>query len=117
MDLILKGRGMRVTDRIRETAEHKLSKLERLDHAVSRIEVELIEEHNPRLGANHHRVEVACVSRRRTYRAEAAGRDVDSALAEVADRLERQISTQRGKLRHRLTRRPDGLQSSRTSSE
>jgi ribosomal subunit interface protein len=117
MDVVLKGRGMRITDRMRETAEHKLAKLERLDPAVSRVEVEILEEHNPRLGANHHRVEVACVSRRRTYRAQAVGPDIETALAEVADRLERQISTHRGKLRHRLSRRPDGLQSSRTSPE
>src|SRR4029450_12528428 len=53
VDLVLKGRGVRITDRIRKVAEHKLEKLGRIDPRVTRLEVEIIER-NPRLGGSHH---------------------------------------------------------------
>ena len=117
MDLILKGRGMHVTDQIRQVAEHKLAKLERLDRHIRRLEVEVTLEHNPRLGDGSHRVVVACDVGRRTLRAQGAGRDVDSALDQVVERLERQLSTYRGKLRARLMGRRNRLQSRRTSPD
>jgi ribosomal subunit interface protein len=117
MDLILKGRGMHVTDQIRQVAEHKLAKLERLDRHVRRVEVEVTLEHNPRMGDGSHRVAVAFDVGRRTLRAEGAGHDVDSALDQVVERLERQLSTYRGKLRARLMGRRNRLQSRRTSPE
>ena len=114
MDLVLKGRGVRITDQVRRTAEHKLAKIERLQPRVVRVEVELFEERNPRIDG-HHRVEIAADTSRETFRAEGAGPELESALDQVIDRLERQISTRRGKLRDRWTRRRNRLQSPRTS--
>src|SRR5437870_13512596 len=34
MDLVMKGRGIRITDQVRRTAEHKLAKIGRLDPKV-----------------------------------------------------------------------------------
>ena len=116
MDLVLKGRGVRITDQIRGVAEHKLGKIARFDRRVSRLEVEILEEHNPRIGASHH-VEVAFHSRRKTFRAQGSGPDVETALDQVADRLERQITSYRGKLRNRLFRRGNRLESPGTSPE
>jgi ribosomal subunit interface protein len=97
MDLVLKGRGVRITDKVRHAAEHKLAKLgSRRRPLVQRLEVELIGEQNPRIGQSH-RVEVACETPHHTFRATGAGPDVDSALDSVVDRLERQISTYRSK--------------------
>ena len=109
MDLVLKGRGIRITDQMRRSAEHKLSKLARLDPRVVRLEVEIIGEHNPRIDGSH-RVEVACDTARHTFRAEAAGHDVDAALDKVLQRLQRQIASYRGKVRSRQTK---GAQSTR----
>ena len=114
MDLVLKGRGVRITDQIRRSTEHKLTKLERLHRRPARVEVEVIEA-NPRIDGGHH-VEVAYATGRATFRAQGSGRDIESALDQVADRLERQMSTYRGKLRARLTRGTNRLQSPRTSS-
>jgi ribosomal subunit interface protein len=116
MDLVLKGRGVRISDQIRRTAEHKLGKIARLDPRATRLEIEITQEHNPRIGASH-RVQVAWASRRRTFRAEGSGPDIDSALDQVSDRLERQITSYRGKLRNRLFRRANRLESPRTSPE
>ena len=97
MDLVLKGRGVRITDKVRHAAEHKLAKLARRPRPlVTRIEVEIIGERNPRIGESH-RVEVACDTAKHTFRAEGAGPDIDSALDRVVERLERQISDYRNK--------------------
>jgi putative sigma-54 modulation protein len=115
VELTVRGRGIRITDQIRRTAEHKLGKLQRVDPRIARCDAEIIDQ-NPRVGASH-RVEVTCDRGRRRFRAVGAGADVDSAFDQVVERLERQISSYRGKLRHRILGRRDRLQSPRTSTE
>jgi ribosomal subunit interface protein len=116
MDLVLKARGVRVTDQVRKTIDHKLAKIGRFEPRVLTVEVELIEERNPRIEASR-RVEVSAGTARQTFRAEGAGQDFESALDQVMERLESQISTHRGKARDRWTRRANRLQSPRTSPE
>lgn len=90
MELVLKGRGARVVQRLRKVTEHKLARIERLEPALTRLEVVVTLEKNPRQGGLH-RVEAAAATPRKTYRARAEATDVDSALDVVAERLERQI--------------------------
>ena len=115
MDLVVKGRGVRVGDDLRRAAERKLGKLERLHRRPARVEVEVTEA-SPRIDGGH-RVEAAYSTGRRTFRAEGTGRDVEAALDQVAERLERQLVSYRGKLRSRLIRGGNRLQSGRTSPE
>jgi ribosomal subunit interface protein len=97
MDLVLKGRGIRITDKVRLAAEHKLRRLDRRRRPlVQRLEVEVIGERNPRIGQSH-RVEIACETPHHTFHAAGAGPDVDTALDSVVARLERQIATYRSK--------------------
>jgi ribosomal subunit interface protein len=103
LDLVLKGRGVRITEHIRKVAEHKLGKLGRIHPRVTRLEVEIIGERNPRIDGSHH-VEVTCDTARHVFRAQASGHDVDSALDQVITKLERQFSTYRGKLLGRRQR-------------
>jgi putative sigma-54 modulation protein len=103
----LKGRGIKVTDQMRRTARHKTEKLARLNPAVTRIEIEVILEHNPRI-AGDHRVEAACVSPRKVFRAEAAGQDLDVALDQVIERLERQMTSHRDRMKDRRQSGPVG---------
>jgi ribosomal subunit interface protein len=105
LDLVLKGRGVRITEQMKKTAEAKLAKIERIDPRVSRVEVEVVLEHNPRIEGNHV-VEVACTRGRGLLRAHAAGQDLDGALDQVIARLERQLTSYRGKLRARRQARP-----------
>jgi ribosomal subunit interface protein len=116
MDLIVKGRGIHITDQLRRTIEHKLAKVERLEPRVLRVEVEVIEERNPRIDGSH-RVEVACETTREVFRAEGTASEVETALDQMIEHLERQITSRRGKLRRRWTRRGNRLQSPRTSPE
>jgi ribosomal subunit interface protein len=90
VEFVLKGRGDRVAQRLRQVTEHKLSRLERIEPRLARLEVEVIVEKNPRQGGIH-RVEAVATAPRKTYRAHAQGKDVDDALDLVAERLERQI--------------------------
>jgi putative sigma-54 modulation protein len=101
MELHLSGRGTRITDRIREVSEHKLTRLERMEPKLTRLEIEVIAEHNPRQGGIH-RVEVVATMPRKTFRAHAEAREVESALDVVAERLERQIRDHHEKKRSRM---------------
>lgn len=117
MDLVLKGRGVAITDQVRHSVEHKLSKFDRRPHPpLLRVEVELIEEHNPRI-EGRHRVKVAFDTVRRTFRAEGSGPDVDSALDQVAERIERQISDYRSRRDDSRTGRRVRLQSGASPGE
>jgi ribosome hibernation promoting factor len=101
MDLVLNGRGAHITDRVRQAAAHKLARLERMEPNVTRLEVEIISEKNPRQGGSH-RVEAAFDTPRRTYRATADAKDVESALDVVVEKLERQIRDHHEKKRTKL---------------
>jgi ribosomal subunit interface protein len=101
MDLVLNARGEKLTDEIREAAEHKLSRLERMEPKVTRLEVEIISERNPRLGGRH-RVEAAFDTPRKTYRARADATEVETALDEIVEKLERQIRDHHTKRRTKL---------------
>jgi ribosomal subunit interface protein len=101
MDLVLKGRDGRISDEVKRLAEHKLAKLARVDPRVSRVEVELREEHNPRVHGQH-KVRVVVKTPRRSFRASGAGEDASAALDQVLDRLDRQLTRYRSRFRARL---------------
>ena len=90
MEFVLIGRGERVAPRLRQVTEHKLGRLERIEPRITRLEVEVIAEKNPRRGGIH-RVEAVAAAPRKSYRAHAEAKDVESALDAVVERLERQI--------------------------
>ncbi|MFB3739030.1 MAG: ribosome hibernation-promoting factor, HPF/YfiA family [Candidatus Velamenicoccus archaeovorus] len=116
MDLLLKGRGTRITDHMRSSAEKKLSRLERMEPRATRIEVEVIVEKNPRMGGVK-RVEAALGTPRKTFRAIAQGSDVDSAFDQLAEKLERQLRDHREKKRTRVVAGAKRLKSAQVASE
>jgi ribosomal subunit interface protein len=104
LDLVLKGRGVQITDRVREMVEHGAAKLEGPRRpGITRLEVEITEEPSPRI-AGGHRVELTCVTTRPTFRAEASGASIKAALETALDRIDRQILTYRGKREAKVTR-------------
>jgi putative sigma-54 modulation protein len=114
MDLTFTGRGMHVTEEVRETAEHKLASLARLEPRTTRVDLEFIAEHYRRDGAT--RVEAALYVPRKTFRAVAEADDVPSALDLVVDRLERQIRDHHGRRKKRPAK-GNALESARPDSE
>jgi len=95
MEIIFKGRQTDVPARFRQYAIAKLSKFEKLDQKVMRIDVEIQVERNPRQASQKERVELTILSRGPAIRAEAAAEDrlaaLDLALAKLQSRLRRAI--------------------------
>ena len=101
MDLTFTGRGLPVTDEVRETAGHKLARLERMEPRTTRIDLEFIGEHYP-APDGVKRVQAALHIPRKTFRAHAEADDVPTALDRVAEKLERQLRDHHGKRRASL---------------
>ncbi|HZB28855.1 MAG TPA: ribosome-associated translation inhibitor RaiA [Streptosporangiaceae bacterium] len=93
MDVIVKGRHTDVNDRFRRHVDNKLAKIEKLDHKVIRVDVEVSQERNPRQANRRERVELTIRSRGPVIRAEAAADDrygaLDLAVGKLESRLRR----------------------------
>ncbi len=97
MNVVLNGRGVEITDRLRGYATEKLTRLQRLVDRITRIEVELVKERNPRV-KDRHRVEVAVVTPRAALRAHGAGADHFTAIDQAAERIEGQVRKRKGRV-------------------
>ncbi|MEW2381528.1 ribosome-associated translation inhibitor RaiA [Micromonospora sp. NPDC047707] len=99
MDIVVKGRNVEVPDHYRVHVAEKLAKIERYDHKLIRVDVELFHERNPRQSDHCQRVEITCVSRGPVIRAEACTNDfysaLDSAIAKLDTRLRRAADRRR----------------------
>jgi len=109
MEFTFKGRGLRITDEIREVARHKLARLARMEPRATELEIEVIAQRNPRVAP--FRVEAALARPRKTFRAHGEGPDVPTAVDQVAERLERQVRDAHSRRRTRPPGRVNGLES------
>ena len=91
------GRGLPVSEEIREQAEHKLTHLQRLDPRTMRLDLELVAEHHPSPTNGLTMIKASLSVPRKTFHAHAEAPDVRTALDDVAEKLERQIRDHRGK--------------------
>ena len=90
MQLHVKGKNLEVNDSIRSYVERKLRKLDRRVHELTRVEIELTVEHNPRI-ADSQVAEATVHLKGRTLRARETARDMKAAIDELADKLVRQV--------------------------
>jgi ribosomal subunit interface protein len=99
VDIVVKGRNVEVPDHYRVHVAEKLQKVERYDHKLIRIDVELFHERNPRQSGTCQRVEITCVSRGPVVRAEACAQDfyaaLDCVIAKLQTRLRRAADRRR----------------------
>ena len=95
MDVRYTGRGVPLSDDVREQAEHKLARLERLEPRTTRLDLEFVAEHHPSPDGLKL-VKAALKIPRKTFRAHAEAPDVPTALDHVAEKLERQIRDHHG---------------------
>jgi ribosomal subunit interface protein len=100
VDIVVRGRGVDVSDRFRARVQEKLVKVQKLDPKVQLVDVELSKEVNPRLAGRALRVELTIRSRGPVVRAEAAADDKYAALDLACGKLE-------ARLRRRADRRHD----------
>jgi putative sigma-54 modulation protein len=98
MQMTFTGRGVSVTDEVREAASHKLASLGRLEPRATTLDLELINEHHPKPGGLK-RVEAALRIPRKTFRASAEASEIPAAIDLVKEKLERQLRDHHGKKR------------------
>jgi ribosomal subunit interface protein len=91
VDVVVKGRNVEVPDHFRVHVSDKLRRVERYDHKIIEVDVELLHERNPRQSDSCQRVEITCVSRGPVVRAEACAPDFYAALEKAADKLEARL--------------------------
>jgi ribosomal subunit interface protein len=91
VDIVVKGRNVEVPDHYRVHVAEKLHKIERYDHKLIRVDVELFHERNPRQSGHCQRVEITCASRGPVVRAEACSADFYSALDIAIARLDTRL--------------------------
>jgi ribosomal subunit interface protein len=92
VDIVVKGRNVEVPDHYRQHVADKLQKVERYDHKLIRVDVELFHERNPRQSDHCQRVEITCYSRGPVIRAEACAADFYSALDTAISKLDSRLS-------------------------
>ncbi len=91
MDVVVKSRHCEVSERFREHVEEKLTRLEKHDHRVIRMEVEVELERNPRQHDRAVKVELTAFSKGPVVRAEAAAEDKLGALDLALDKMAAQM--------------------------
>ncbi|MDP3892974.1 ribosome-associated translation inhibitor RaiA [Nocardioides sp.] len=91
MDVVVTGRHCEVSDRFRSHVEEKLSRLEKHDHRIMRVQVEIEKERNPRQHDRSVRVQLTAFSKGPVIRAEAAAEDKMSALDLALDKMASQM--------------------------
>ncbi len=91
MDIVVKSRHCEVSESFRSHAEEKLTRLEKHDHRVIRVEVEVEKEANPRQQDRAVRVQLTAFSKGPVIRAEAAAEDKMAALDIALDRMAGQM--------------------------
>ena len=104
MRTIVKGKNAEVPDRVREYAERKLRRIERLLDDQTDATVELWTEHH-KSAADTHLVEVTLIVHGRVLRSRATGTTYEAAIDEVIDKVERQAVEYKEK--PRLRARPE----------
>jgi ribosomal subunit interface protein len=91
MEIVVRGRNVVVPDHFRQHVAEKLAKVERYDHKISRTDVELQHERNPRQNGRCQHVEITCRTRGPVVRSEACAEDFYKALDLATERLERRF--------------------------
>ena len=105
MEIAVTGRHFEVSDRFRSHVSEKLAKLEKHDHRIMRVNVEVEQERNPRQSDRAVRVQLTALSKGPVIRAEAAASDkmaaLDLALDKMATQMRRASDRRRDRSRHR----------------
>ena len=91
MEIVVRGRKVVVPDHFRQHVTEKLAKLERYDDKITRVDVELQHEKNPRQNGSCQHIEITCRARGPVVRSEACSDDFYAALDLAVDKLERRM--------------------------
>ncbi len=107
MEVVVTGRHCELSDRFRSHAEEKLARLEKHDHRIIRVHVEVDCEANPRQHDRSTHVELTAFSKGPVIRAEAAADHEMGALDLALDKMAEQMRRASDRRRvHRGRRTP-----------
>ncbi|WP_435769829.1 ribosome hibernation-promoting factor, HPF/YfiA family [Nocardioides sp. SYSU DS0651] len=107
MDVVVTGRHCEISERFRAHAAEKLAKLEKHDHRIMRVHVEVDCEPNPRQHDHAVHVELTAYSKGPVIRAEAAADEKMGALDLALDKMAAQMRKAADRRRvHRGRRTP-----------
>jgi len=107
MDVVVTGRHCEISDRFRAHAAEKLARLEKHDHRIIRVHVEVDSEPNPRQHDHAVHVELTAFSKGPVIRAEASSDDKMAALDLALDKMAAQMRRAADRRRvHRGRRAP-----------
>jgi len=107
MEVVVTGRNCEIQERFREHATEKLTRLEKHDHRIMRVHVEVDCEPNPRQHKGAVHVELTVFSKGPVVRAEASAEDKMSALDLALDKMAAQMRRASDRRRvHRGRRAP-----------
>ena len=103
VDIVVRGRHLDLSQRFRDHVSDKLERVDRFGVSLSRVDVEVTKESNPRQSDRAFEVELTCVGRGPVIRAEAAAADkyaaLDLAYGRLEERLRRAADRRHGKNR------------------
>jgi ribosomal subunit interface protein len=103
VDIVVRGRHVDLSQRFRDHVTDKLGRVDRFGVTLSRVDVEVTKESNPRQSERAFEVELTCVGRGPVIRAEAAAPDkyaaLDLAYGRLEERLRRAADRRNGKYR------------------
>src|SRR4051794_18659212 len=91
MEVVVTGRHCELSDRFRSHVEDKLTRLEKHDHRIIRVNVEVECERNPRQADRAVRLELTALSKGPVIRAEACAADKMAALDIAIDKMAAQM--------------------------
>jgi len=91
MEVVVTGRHCELSDRFRSHVAEKLTRLEKHDHRIMRVQVEVECERNPRQHDRAVRLELTAFSKGPVIRAEAAAEDKMAALDLALDKMAAQM--------------------------
>ena len=91
MEVVVTGRHCELSDRFRSHVEEKLSRLEKHDHRIIRVNVEVENERNPRQADRAVRLQLTALSKGPVIRAEACAADKMAALDLALDKMAAQM--------------------------
>jgi ribosomal subunit interface protein len=91
MEVVVTGRHCELSERFRSHVEDKLTRLEKHDHRIIRVNVEVENERNPRQADRAVRLQLTALSKGPVIRAEASAADKMAALDLAVDKMAAQM--------------------------
>lgn len=96
MTVIIKGKNIEITDKLRQYAEGKINKIKRHYDQIIKTEIELITEKNPSI-TNNQVVEVTLFTKGPAFRGKESSNDIYASIDLVTAKLEKQVEKYKGK--------------------